>query len=188
MIYLTGMNGGDSAEQIVHIMFQGMDIALRLTGSATKNLAQLLIMATKNEKVKVQRGETSLVKLLREGKELRTYRMKVEDLPAFKRQAKPYGILFAAVKDTRTDDGYCDLILRSEDIPRFNTVIENMGLTGVDKETDSKKNDRSGEPSSSSKTNSKTSTTRNKPSVKERLKAYQAKAKQRKPKAKERGR
>ena len=132
MIYLTGINGGDSAEQIVHIMFQGMDIALRLTGSATKNLAQLLIMATKNEKVKVRRGETSLVKLLREGKELRTYRMRIQDLPLFKSKAKPYGILYAAVKDTRTEDGYCDLILRSEDIPRFNTVLENMGLTVSD--------------------------------------------------------
>ena len=93
---MTGINGGDSAEQIVHIMFQGMDIALRLTGSATKNLAQLLIMATKNENVKVRRGETSLVKLLREGKELRTYRMRIQDLPVFKSKAKPYGILFAA--------------------------------------------------------------------------------------------
>ena len=182
---MTGINGGDSAEQIVHIMFQGMDIALRLTGSATKNLAQLLIMATKNEKMKVRRGETSLVKLLREGKELRTYRMKVQDLPEFKRQAKPYGILFAAVKDTRTEDGYCDLILRSEDIPRFNTVIEHMGLTGFDKEPDSKKNDRSGETLSSSKASSKSSATRNKPSVKEKLQAYQTKIKQKKPRVKE---
>ena len=181
---MTGISGGDSAEQIVHIMFQGMDIALRLTGAATKNLAQLLIMATKNEKVKVKRGETTLVKLLREGKELRTFRMNVQNLPEFKARAKPYGILFAAVKDTRTDDGFCDLILRAEDVPRFNTVIENMGLNGFEKSTDAKKNDQSKTPSVSSKTNLKNATLKHKPSIKEKLIAYQTKIKQRKPNVK----
>jgi len=178
---MSNINGGDSAEQIVRIMFNGMDIALRLTGSATKNLAQLLIMATKNENVKVRRGETTMLKLLKEGKELRTYQMRIDDLSKFKIKAKQYGILFSAIKDVRSDNEICDIILRQEDIPRFNTVVDGLGLDTVKGDTENeKKNDPLNSRLRSSKASFKT--IQDKPSVKEKLQQFQDQLKQRKPK------
>ena len=42
--------GGDAAEETVRLMLNGTEIAVRLTGSAVKNLASLLIEWSKKEK------------------------------------------------------------------------------------------------------------------------------------------
>lgn len=129
---MAGMNGSDSAEQVVHIVFQGVDLALRLTGSATKNLAQLIILAANQDGVKVKRGEVrNIVQLLRSNKPLQTYQMNIEDLKFLKKNAKKYGILYTAVKDSRSKDGLCDIILRQDDIPMFNALLNAMGLKGA---------------------------------------------------------
>ena len=37
-------NGGDAAEQVVRLSLEGFEVAARLTGSAAKNVAILLIL------------------------------------------------------------------------------------------------------------------------------------------------
>ena len=42
-------NGGDAAEQIVRLSLEGFEVAVRLTGSAAKNIAILLASVLKQE-------------------------------------------------------------------------------------------------------------------------------------------
>ena len=54
----TKMNhSGDAAEQIVRMSLEGTDIALRLTGSAAKNIAILLYSIIKGEQQSKGRSE-----------------------------------------------------------------------------------------------------------------------------------
>lgn len=42
-------NGGDAAEQIVRLSLEGFEVAAKLTGSAAKNVALLLVSVLKQE-------------------------------------------------------------------------------------------------------------------------------------------
>ena len=70
--------------------------AVKLSALGAKNLAALcLAMAKDNRKLK---GKTKLKRLLTEGKELRVFDLKEEDVSAFAKEAKTYGILFSAIR------------------------------------------------------------------------------------------
>ena len=42
--------------------------------------------------------------------------------------AKQYGVLFTVVKDIRSKDGMCTVILKEEEVPMLNQVLDDMGL------------------------------------------------------------
>ena len=42
-------NGGDAAEQVVRLSLEGFEVAAKLTGSAAKNVALLLVSVLKQE-------------------------------------------------------------------------------------------------------------------------------------------
>ena len=42
-------NSGDAAEQVVRISLEGTEVALKLTGSAAKNIAAMLYLSGKTE-------------------------------------------------------------------------------------------------------------------------------------------
>jgi hypothetical protein len=144
--------GSESAEQMVRIMFQGVEVALKLGGSGVKNLAQLIYASVRNEKnLNTRSGEVrKIASLLRENKPLQTYKIDIEDLQQFKRLAKKYGVLYTAVKDTRSEDGQCTIILKQEEVPMLNQILDDMGLKGASpKEKDAKKNEAQSEKGSS---------------------------------------
>ena len=123
-------NGGNEAEQIMHIAFQGVELALKLTGSGTKNLAQLIYSMSKDEKnLNTRSGQVrSVQQLLRENKPLHTYQIKMDDIKKFRGLAKQYGVLFTIVKDIRSKDSMCTVILKEEEVPMLNQVLDDMGL------------------------------------------------------------
>ena len=43
-------NGGDAAEQVVRLSLEGFEVAAKLTGSAAKNVALLLVSVLKQDK------------------------------------------------------------------------------------------------------------------------------------------
>ena len=59
---------GEAADEVVRMALNGTEVAIRLTGSAAKNLAAILVAWSKNHK-KIY-GKTSMMKLLRSGEEL----------------------------------------------------------------------------------------------------------------------
>ena len=65
-------NGGDAAEQIVRLSLEGFEVAAKLTGSAAKNVALLLVSVLKQEQQ--TKGKARLTNMIRSGKELKVYR------------------------------------------------------------------------------------------------------------------
>ena len=66
-------NTGDAAEQVVRFSLEGTEIALKLTGSAAKNIAAALYSVLKNRdktKIKGRQRLTSMLKSCREQKQL----------------------------------------------------------------------------------------------------------------------
>ena len=66
-------NGGDAAEQIVRLSLEGFEVAVKLTGSAAKNIAVLLASVLKQEinQSSKTRGKARLTNMIKSGKELK---------------------------------------------------------------------------------------------------------------------
>lgn len=82
-------NGGDAAEQIVRLSLEGFEVAVRLTGSAAKNIAILLASVLKQEisQSNKTRGKARLTNMIKSGKELKVFSFQQKDLPKFTEQA-----------------------------------------------------------------------------------------------------
>lgn len=94
-------NGGDAAEQIVRLSLEGFEVAVRLTGSAAKNIAILLASVLKQEisQSNKTRGKARLTNMIKSGKELKVFSFQQKDLPKFTEQAKRYGVLYCVLRD-----------------------------------------------------------------------------------------
>ena len=98
---------GDVADLMVKESIQLTEASIKLLAAGSKNLAAFLWALSKDNKKLV--GKTHMARLLREGKELKVFRIKESDLAEFRAFAKK-NVLFAAVKDSRAEDGMVDLV------------------------------------------------------------------------------
>lgn len=64
-------NGGDAAEQVVRLSLEGFEVAAKLTGSAAKNVALLLVSVLKQEQQ--TKGKARLTNMIKSGKELKVF-------------------------------------------------------------------------------------------------------------------
>lgn len=64
-------NGGDAAEQVVRLSLEGFEVAARLSGSAAKNIALLLVSVLKQEQK--TKGKARLTNMIKSGKELKVF-------------------------------------------------------------------------------------------------------------------
>ena len=113
-------NGGDAAEQVVRLSLEGFEVAAKLTGSAAKNVALLLVSVLKQEQQ--TKGKARLTNMIKSGKELKVFSIPNKDLAQFTKQAKRYGVmcLFQINKDrhyfiSRKDDKENEKKKHSED-------------------------------------------------------------------------
>ncbi len=159
---------GSEVEQLMYVTFQGVELALRLSGSGIKNLAQLIIAASKDDgRLNMRKGEVQdVASLLRENKPLVTYKIDIDDIKRFRQLSKQYGLLYTVVKDAKSEDFMCTVILKEEEVPMLNNIINDMGLQTIFTTKDDKKKDdpskdssdiisKSTEGMSSQKSNSK---------------------------------
>ena len=125
-------NGGDAAEQIVRLSLEGFEIAAKLTGSAAKNVALLLVSVLKQEQQ--TKGKARLTNMIRSGKELKVFSLPQKDIQKFTEQAKRYGVLYCLLRDktTRAGDAPVDIIARAEDASKINRIVERFKLATVD--------------------------------------------------------
>ena len=77
---------GDAADEVVRIMLNGTEVAVRLAGSGVKNLAAMLIAWSKKEKKPY--GKTNMMRLLKSGEELQVISLDKEQYTKFKTPAK----------------------------------------------------------------------------------------------------
>ena len=130
-------NGGDAAEQIVRLSLEGFEVAVRLTGSAAKNIAILLASVLKQEisQSNKTRGKARLTNMIKSGKELKVFSFQQKDLPKFTEQAKRYGVLYCVLRDknTKSDTAMVDIIARAEDAAKIQRISDRFELGKVDK-------------------------------------------------------
>lgn len=126
-------NGGDAAEQIVRLSLEGFEVAAKLSGSAAKNIALLLVTVLKQEQK--TKGKARLTNMIKSGKELKVFSIPNKDLKKFTEQAKKYGVLYCVLRDrnTKGDNVPVDIIARAEDASKIQRIVERFELGKVDK-------------------------------------------------------
>ena len=126
-------NGGDAAEQVVRLSLEGFEVAAKLTGSAAKNVALLLVSVLKQEQH--TKGKARLTNMIRSGKELKVFSLPQKDIQKFTEQAKRYGVLYCLLRDknTRLGDAPVDIIARAEDASKIQRIVERFEIGKVDK-------------------------------------------------------
>lgn len=125
------MVNGDAAEQVVRMSLEGVEVALRVTGSLVKNgAAALYALFSGHEKTA---GQTRMKELLKSGKELKVFTIRADELQKFKAAAKQYGVLYTVLHDKENTDPHAelDLFVRMEDAPRINRIVEKYGFGTV---------------------------------------------------------
>lgn len=116
--------GSDAAEQMVKETMIISETAAKLAGLGAKNLAVLLTLYLREEHP--FKGETNLKKLLKEGKEIRVFCLDKDNLAEFKQHAKDYGIVYSALKQKNDESNIIDVLVKAEDTPRVNRILEKM--------------------------------------------------------------
>jgi len=136
---------GDVADLMVKESIQLTEASIKLLAAGSKNLAAFLWALSKDNKKLV--GKTNMGRLLREGKELKVFRIKESDLAEFQSFAKK-NVLFAAVKDRRANDGMIDLVTNVDFVSQVNLFMERRGYGAPAKgqETEQPKKDASRAP------------------------------------------
>ena len=126
-------NSGDAAEQVVRISLEGTEVALKLTGSAAKNIAVMLYAVWKNRDKNKTKGHQRLSAMLKSGKELKVFTVSEEHLKQFALEAKRYGVVYCALRGKeRSADGMVDIMVRAEDASKINRIVERFKLATVD--------------------------------------------------------
>lgn len=124
------INGGETADRMVDYSLRFGETAIRLSGKATISLVNYLTaLAKDNKKTK---GKTRLIRMLKEGKELKVFQIDSQQLQDFARLAKTYGILFTALRDKQNPDRMVDLMIKLEDSSKVNRVLERLKIASYD--------------------------------------------------------
>ena len=120
---------GDAAEQIVRLSLEGTEVALKLTGSAAKNIAAMIYAVLKNRDKNKTKGRQRLTGMLKSGKELKVFTVSEEHLKQFAAEAKRYGVVYCALRGKGKST---DVMVRAEDASKINRIVERFKLAAVD--------------------------------------------------------
>jgi len=125
----------ESAEQLVRLCLDETEFALKITGSAVKNIVAALYVISKD--TNKSSGKARLGKMLKSEKELKIFSIKKDELKIFAAEAKSYGVLYCALvnRKNKNIDGMIDIMVRAEDAPKVNRIIERFKLNSVNRAT-----------------------------------------------------
>ena len=114
------IGGGEAADQLVRMMLSGSEVAVRLSGSALKNVLALSMALAKNHKT--ISGKVNLAKMLRETRDVRKFTMSPEQYQEFRKRAGKQKLLFSAIRDTDGHGKVVDVIMPVTEIDRANLI------------------------------------------------------------------
>ncbi len=121
------VGGGEAADQMVRMMLSGTEVAVRLSGSALKNLLALTMALASNRKT--LSGKVNMGKMLRETRDLRRFPMTPEQYKQFKKLAKKHKLLFSVIRDKDDQGKLMDVILPVTELDRANAIFERILYT-----------------------------------------------------------
>lgn len=120
------MEGTREAEMIVQFALQGMTYALRLSGTAAKNIAAMIAALAKQPDKSP--GATRMKALLQSGEPLDYYTVPADKMQEFAQMSKKYGIQYCVAMN---QDGAYDLVVKKSDSSRINRISEMLGIGQV---------------------------------------------------------
>ncbi len=121
------VGGGEAADQMVRMMLSGTEVAVRLSGSALKNLLALTMALASNRKT--LSGKVNMGKMLRETRDLRRFPMTPEQYKQFQKLAKKHKLLFSVIRDKDDRGKLMDVILPVTELDRANAIFERILYT-----------------------------------------------------------
>ena len=126
------MNSSDSAEQVVRLTIEGMEVAVKIVGEGAKNIVAMIYTIMKDQER--MKGKASLTTMLKTGKPLKIFTIKAEDLKKFSKEAEKYGVLYYALADKKDSkiDGVVDILVKEDDAPKINRIAERFNFRSVD--------------------------------------------------------
>ena len=122
------VGGGEAADQMVRMMLSGGEVAVRLGGSALKNLLALTMALAKNNQT--ISGKVNMTKILRETRDVRLFPMTPEQYQKFQKHAKKQKILFSAIKDKDGKGKLIDVVMPVTELDRANLIFERIMYQG----------------------------------------------------------
>lgn len=175
------IGGGEAADQMVRMMLSGSEVAVRLSGSAMKNLLALSLALAKSHKT--LSGKVNMRRMLEQTRDIRVFPMSPAQYGQFKRLAGKQKLLYSVIRDADGKGKLLDVVMPVTEIERANLIFERMLYqpqpehAEVSKEQSPKKEFRSGQGSRDTKGRSgsakdTTRTTHERPSVQGRLEGY----------------
>ena len=122
------VGGGEAADQMVRMMLSSGEVAVRLGGSALKNLLALTMALVKNNQT--ISGKVNMTRMLRETRDLRLFPMSPEQYKQFQKHAKKQKILFSAIKDRDGKGKVIDVVMPVTELDRANLIFERIMYQG----------------------------------------------------------
>lgn len=123
---------GDAAEQVLRISLEAFEIAMKLSGSAIKNLAAGLLAYSqthKNEPTKLKSyGKETLDNMVKSEGKPSYYPIKNEDLKEFRKKAIKFGITYC---ETINHEGHTYIRVHDSDCVSMNELYHIMGYDTV---------------------------------------------------------
>ncbi len=126
------MNSSEAAESIVKMSLEGFEVAAKITGIGAEKIAVLLYTIAKDKQM--TKGKTKLNNMLKSGSPLQIFSLKENELEKFHEESKKYGVLYSALIDKKHPDydGMVDIMVRAEDAPKVNRIVDRFKLSTVD--------------------------------------------------------
>lgn len=103
-------------------------MVLKLSGLAAKNFA-LFVYAVLNDQQKV-RGKTKLVRMLKERRPFKFFRIPEDRMREFAREAKDHGLLYTAIRN-KSRQGQIELVVFADDASKVNRILDNLNMDFV---------------------------------------------------------
>ena len=119
------VGGGEAADQMVRMMLTSGEVAIRLTGSAMKNMLALSMALAKDHKR--LSGKINMGKMLRETRDIRLFPMTPEQYKRFCKLAKRQKLMYSAIHDMDPKgDKLIDVVMPVTEIDRADLIFERI--------------------------------------------------------------
>lgn len=118
------VGGGEAADQMVRMMISGGEVAVRLSGSAIKNVAAISLALAKSHRT--LSGRVGMGRMLKETRDLRVFPMSAEQYRQFRKLAGRQKLLYAAIRDKDGRTKLVDVVLPVTELDRANVIFRRM--------------------------------------------------------------
>ena len=123
-------NYSNESDQVFRYVMNGMQILLKVTGTASREMIAFFAAMQKKADEKTS-GRQKLKKLLASGSELKVFTIKGRDkFRIFADNAKKWGVVYSVVRREAKDrkDEIYEVLVKAEDAAKLNRMIEKYGL------------------------------------------------------------